>query len=225
MNVNLVNALIEAVMSIFCGPLIPPIMLAVMSASKRPVRTGIGVAIGAIAVVGGFILVMLAIFTLSGDSSSGKFGYLVYLVLGVVFLLLGLKTLIKKPASDEGGEDATIQKLHKMAEGGFGGLLLIGVLGAVLNSDQLVVLVGSVHDIALAGITVPAQVLAAIVVTIVATFLWWIVPLAVAVGGASAQRVLDKINVWLTAHMRVIEIVVFLVIGAYFTVRGLSGLF
>lgn len=224
MNANLVNALIEAVMSIFCGPLIPAIMLAVMSASKRPVRTGVGVAAGAIAVVGGFVLIMLAIFTRSGDASSGKFGYLVYVVLGVVFLLLGLKSLLKPPASGE-DENGLTQKLHKMAEGGFGGLLLIGVMGAILNSDQLVVLVGSVHDIALSGVSVPTQVLAAIAVIVVATFLWWIVPLAVGVGGESAKKFLAKLNAWLTAHMRVIEIVVFLVIGVYFTVRGLMGLF
>ncbi|MFN8474234.1 MAG: GAP family protein [Anaerolineae bacterium] len=223
MNPNIANALLEAFMSIFTGPLIPVIMLALMSPSKRPVRTGAGIAAGAIIVVAAFVLILLAIFDYSGDSGSGKFGYLVYLVLGIVFLLLGIKTVIKPPKSGE-DEDAAIKKLAKIAEGGLGGLLLVGILGALVNSDQLVVLVGSVHDIAVSGVPNSTQLVVAVVVIVIATFLWWIMPISVGLGGESAKRFLAKLNVWLTKNMRMIEIVVFLVLGVYFLVRGLRGL-
>ncbi|MFN8484852.1 MAG: GAP family protein [Anaerolineae bacterium] len=223
MNPNIANAILEAFLSIACGPLIPVIMLALMSPSKRPVRTGAGIAAGAIIVVAAFVLILLAIFDYSGDSGSGKFGYLVYLVLGIVFLLLGIKTVIKPPESGE-SEDAAVKKLAKIAEGGMGGLLLVGVLGAILNSDQLVVLVGAVHDIAVSGVPNSTQLIVAIVVIIIATFLWWIMPISVGIGGEGAKRFLARLNVWLTKNMRMIEIVVFLVLGVYFLVRGLQGL-
>lgn len=223
MNTLLFNAILEAIMSIFTGPLIPVIVLAMMAPSKHPVRTGMGIAAGGILTVAVFVLGLLAIMELSGYTGGGDAAYIVYLVLGIVFLLLGIRTVIKP--EEEGGNDATIAKLTKLSEGGFTGLILVGIVGALANSDQLVVLVGSVHDIDVSGVPLSAQLITAVLVIAIATFFWWIVPLVVAVGGEKAEKVLARLNVWLTKNMRMIEIVVFLGIGVYFMYRALTGLF
>ncbi len=223
MNTLLVNAILEAIMSIFTGPLIPVIMLGMMAPSKHPVRTGAGIAAGGILTVAVFVLGLLAIMMLSGYTGGGDLGYIVYLVLGIVFLLLGIRTVISSP--EEGGNEATVAKLTKLSEGGFKGLILVGIVGALANSDQLVVLVGSVHDIDVSGATLSVQVITALLVIVIATFLWWIVPLVVAIGGEGAEKMLAKLNVWLSKNMRMIEIVVFFVIGVYFMYRALTGLF
>lgn len=225
MNPLLFNAILEAIMSIFTGPLIPVIMLGMMAPSKHPVRTGAGIAAGGILTVAVFVLGLLAIMELSGYTGGGDAGYIVYLVLGIVFLLLGIRTVISSPEAEGGGNDATVAKLTKLAEGGFKGLILVGIVGALANSDQLVVLVGSVHDIDTSGAPLSTQLITALVVIVIATLFWWIVPAVVAIGGERAEKVLARLNVWLTKNMRMIEIVVFLGIGVYFMYRALTGLF
>ncbi|MEZ4768296.1 MAG: hypothetical protein R2844_07710 [Caldilineales bacterium] len=45
---------------------------------------------------------------LSGYTGGGDAGYIVYLVLGIVFLLLGIRTVISSPEAEGGGNDATV---------------------------------------------------------------------------------------------------------------------
>ncbi|MEZ4768297.1 MAG: GAP family protein [Caldilineales bacterium] len=75
------------------------------------------------------------------------------------------------------------------------------------------------------GAPLSTQLITALVVIVIATLFWWIVPAVVAIGGERAEKVLARLNVWLTKNMRMIEIVVFLGIGVYFMYRALTGLF
>lgn len=224
MNPLLVTAIWTAILSIACGPLIPALMLGLMSTANRPVRTGMLVAAGGVAIVAGFVFVFLLVLDYSGFSGGGDAGYILYLVLGIAFLLFGIRTWVKDPKPEEEGAGAN-QRLAKLTEGGPAKVLVAGVVVALVNSDQLVVLATSVRDIAVAGVSLPAQVLTALLVVVIATFFYWIVPLAVQVGGDPTKRFLAKLNGWIGKHERIIEIVVMIVLGTYFVIRAVIGLY
>jgi threonine/homoserine/homoserine lactone efflux protein len=224
MNPLLLTAVSTAILSIACGPLIPALMLGLMSPAKRPVRTGVALATGGIAVVAVFVFVFLLVLDYSRFSGSGNAGYILYLVLGIAFLLIGLRLLVKdpKPADEKGGAN---QRLARLTQGGPAKLVLAGVVVALVNSDQLVVLATSVRDIAVANVPLPTQLITALIVVVIATVFYWSMPLAVQVGGEPTKRFLERLNGWIGKHERVIEIVVMLVLGAYFVIRAVIGLY
>lgn len=195
------------------------IELILVLVSKRRVINSIVLTIGII--VTGFVGVLIGVGGAKavGDTSSGSSTAteVVFVVLAAVLLALAVKNWRNRA---DASEMAIFTKIGDM---GPGAVLLLAPGATLLNPKNLIILISAGQTIGSstsgAGVLVPA-----LIFVLLATSPFWLATIYALWGGASAERHLDALRVWLTAKNRLIMAVVLGVLGLVLLAKGLGGL-
>ena len=145
----------------------------------------------------------------------------VSLAVGVLFLLGGAVSWVRKPAADEshGGAPGWVRTLTQPRPRG---LVLTGLTLSVLNPNVAILLSGLNTVLALASGA--GQRVVGAVLLLGSALLDFVVPAVVyTLLGSRAGVSLAAAKSWLVSHNRPILVVVLLFFGAVFAVRGLLG--
>jgi hypothetical protein len=138
--------------------------------------------------------------------------------LGVVLLITAFKQIVNAPDPD-GAPPKMMAKLDTMSVGGAIGL---GLVLALINFKQLGIYAAGVSQIVNANVST-TQGWIALVILIVVIQIGVIGAIAAYVFARDwATRVLGGFRGWLVAHNRIIGIVLGLVVGVWFVVKGVA---
>ena len=198
-----------------------PITVAVtLLISKGGVAKATGFAaglVGVLAVIG--VVALITSGDSGGSSSTGSaVTGTIIAVLGVLFVLMAVKLLLNAPDPDA-PPPKFMTALDTMS---VGRATLFGAILALINFKQLGIYIGGVAQIVDADIS-STQQWVALVVLIVVLQIGIIAPIVVyLVAREWASRQLLKFQGWLARHSRVIGIVLGLVIGIWFIVKGVT---
>ncbi|MFD7307918.1 GAP family protein [Promicromonospora sp. NPDC059942] len=193
--------------------------------SVRPYRN--------VAVFGGTVLVVysvlgvvaLVIGNATGARSAGPAGAgWVSLVVGVLFLAVGLVAATRRPAPESAGRaDAMPAWARKLSVPTVPVLMGIAVVLALVNPN-VAILVSGLTTVVTSDVPLGTQELG-VLILVVASVLDYVIPTALyAAAGIPGRRQLRDLRFWLIRRDRVIGAVVLLVFGVIFTARGLSRL-
>jgi cytochrome c biogenesis protein CcdA len=177
----------------------------------------------AMAVLASFAVVgVIALVTTGTDAGTSEKGSAVtgtvMAVLGGLFLWMGIKQLAGAPDPDA-PPPKIMGKLDTMSPVG---AAVFGVLIALINFKQVGIYLGGISQIVAADVP-EADRWIALAILLVVIQIGVIVPvLAYVVAPAWATRVLERFRDWLTTNSRVISIVLGLVIGGWFLVKGIT---
>jgi hypothetical protein len=160
-----------------------------------------------------------------GDSDSSAQGgfHLVQFALGLVFVLLGVKTWRERPRPGVPAEEpklfATVDSMSVVKAAGLG--FAFATFAAPKN---LALELGAGGTIAQGGASIATELLVVLIFTLIASIPVIAPIVAVAVLGDRAAPALDAAKSWLMAHNTVIMLVVFTFLSAHFLGIGLGGL-
>jgi hypothetical protein len=132
-------------------------------------------------------------------------------VLGVVLVLLALKTWRKRPAP---GEQADMPKwmigIDAIAPGK---ALALGLLLAGVNPKNLLLTVGAAAGLGQLGLSTSDAVISLVIFVVIASATIALPVLYYLVGGDRARATLDGLKAWLTLHNDAVMTVLFVVFG------------
>jgi threonine/homoserine/homoserine lactone efflux protein len=177
----------------------------------------------ALAVLTSFAVVgVIALLTAGADAGTSEKGSAVtgtvIAVLGGLFLWMGIKQLVGAPDPDA-PPPKIMGKLDTMSPAG---AALFGVLLALINFKQVGIYLGGISQIVAADVP-EADRWIALAILIVVIQIGVIVPVvAYVLAPARATGMLQRVRDWLTSNSRVISIVLGLVIGGWFLIKGIT---
>jgi len=179
----------------------------------------------------GWILAMAAIgligiFALGGADYSADTGpstasYVVQVVLGVLFLGLGLRKWLKKPAEGKAEMPRWIQGIDDLKPAM---ALVLGLALIAINPKNLMLTLAAVATILEAEVGAGQSIVALIVFIFIASLTVAAPVIIYLVAPTRSQAILTSWKEWLTAHNRAITIGLFAVLGVFLTIKGIVGL-
>lgn len=194
------------------------IELILVLVSKRRVVNSLVLTAGIIAL--SFIGVMMGVGGAKavGDTSAGPSR-----TTGVVFVLLAALLLVVAAKNWRDRADTSEMAMFtKIGAMGPKSVLLLAPGATLLNPKNLIILLSAGQSIGSAssgaGVIVPAMVF-----VLIATSPFWLATVYALWGGASAERHLDALRLWLTAKNRLIMAVVLGVLGVVLLAKGLAA--
>ncbi len=144
----------------------------------------------------------------------------ILVVLGALMVLLAIKQWLGSPDPDA-APPKVMTALDSMSPAK---ATLLGLVSAVLNVKQLGIFVGGVAQIVHADLPT-AQAWWALVLLVVLIQIGALgAVLGYVVAREATTRQLERLRGWLVSHNRVVGIVLGLVVGALFTLKGLAQL-
>jgi hypothetical protein len=222
MNVLLPQLFGIGLAAALAGPALPGVIAYLMSVNRRPLLAGAAFLFGAASFALLFCILALALL---GDLISrtvlDQATNVIFIVLGIVFLYVGLKAWLSRSQAQE---DAASSRLQRATQGSIAQLLLFGAVAQVVNSDALIVLLPGVDAIDTAGLTWEQDAAALIFLVLVLLLFGWTVVVVAALGGKPAMGLLSRFGTWLRTHERTVSAVTGVVIGVLFLLRGMAGL-
>lgn len=158
----------------------------------------------------------------SGDEGPATWTLWLKLVLGVLFLLLGVKQWKNRPREGhEAEQPGWMKAIDQFTPGKAAGL---AALLAVANPKNLVLAIGGAVSIAGSGASAGGKTVATVLMVLIGS-LCALVPLAVyLVGGAKSGEVLASWKAWMAHHNAAIMTTLLVVLGAKYVGDALSGL-
>jgi Sap, sulfolipid-1-addressing protein len=202
------------------GALAPvPIIVVItllMSRGGLAKAVGFGAAlVGVFAVIGAVTLATASVNAGSTTKGSAVTGTIIA-VLGAVFLVMALKQILDTPDPDA-PPPKFMTRLDSMS---VAGATVFGLVLALINLKQLGIYVAGVSLIVQADVST-AQGWVALVILLVVIQLGVIAPIVgYVLARDRATRMLQGFRVWLVGHNRVISIVLGLVVGVWFLIKG-----
>jgi Sap, sulfolipid-1-addressing protein len=202
------------------GALAPvPIIVVItllMSKGGLAKAVGFGAAlVGVFAIIGAITLATASVNAGSTTKGSAVTGTIIA-VLGVVFLVMALKQIVDTPDPDA-PPPKFMTKLDSMS---VAGATVFGLVLALINLKQLGIYVAGVSLIVQADVST-GQGWVALVILLVVIQLGVIAPVAGYVLARNwATQMLQGFRVWLVGHNRIISIVLGLVVGVWFLIKG-----
>jgi threonine/homoserine/homoserine lactone efflux protein len=199
---------------------LPVLVVIVLLMSERGLAKAASFAaalVGGYAVVGAVVLAVADGDAAESDGGRAVAGAVVAAI-GAMLVVLALKQLVGGPDPDE-ALPKLMGQLDRMTPGR---TALLGVAVGLLNVKQLGIFIAGIAQIVAADLTGGQAwiALALLVVLIQSVVIVAVVGFAVAPGPAT--RRLQSVQAWLTRNKRVISIVLGLVIGAAFVVKGVT---
>jgi threonine/homoserine/homoserine lactone efflux protein len=218
----ILNVLPYGLAAALAAPVVAVVTAMILSKSERPLLSALTFTAGAAALDVVYIVVLFALASASGafETGSSTGGAIVDLVLGAIFLALGIKALFdhESPEKDAARRD----RVDRAASAGLKGMLITGVVAQVINIDAMAVFAGAIKETAEANLS-SAQSAIAILVALAVMLIPYYGPAVVyALSPARAGQGLRRMSEWLLGHSRGLEIVVGLGFGGAFLSKGLA---
>ena len=205
---------------------IPIIAVILMLFSKRARSNGLAFMFGwiiALTVVGGVVLVLANAGKISAGGTPSTLAYVLKLLFGLLFLFLAYRNWQKRPKPGEEAQlPAWMATIDSFTAGKSFGLaaLLAGV-----NPKNLGLTLAAALTISQAGLTSTQSWIALLVFVVIASITVAVPVLYYLIAGASAEKTLTEMKVWLIANNATVMFVLFLVLGAKLVGDSLGGLF
>jgi threonine/homoserine/homoserine lactone efflux protein len=219
----IVNVLPYGLAAAAAAPIVAVVTAVILAESKRPVLSAWVFTAGAASLDIVYSVVILAVANASGafDGSSDA-GAIVDIVLGAIFLLLGVIAVLSHP--DPKKEATQRERIRRAAAAGLGGMLVTGLVAQVINVDAIAVYSGALKEVAESNVST-GEGAVAILVALAAMLLPYYLPaLIYTVSPERSARTLPRMSDWLLGHSRIVEIVVGLGFGAIFLAKGVIEL-
>ena len=214
--------LVQLLPTAILGALSPlPILIVVsllMSKGGRVKAMGFGAALIAVfAVIGVIALTSSPAGSGSTDTGSAVTGTIIA-VLGVLFLVIAVKQWVGAPDPDA-PPPKFMAALDSMSAGK---AIVLGLIIAVINVKQLGIFIGGVVQIVASDVSTAQRWIALVVLLVIVQIGVIAVIGADVVAPNWATRQLQRLQAWLVHNNRVIGIVLGLVVGVLFVVKGVG---
>lgn len=194
----------------------------VLSQAKRPVVAGWVFVAGAAGFDALFAVIVLAALNAMGADSTSDIGDWIDVILGVLFLLLGLSAVFSKDSPEK--DEKRRARATELASSDLKKLAVVGVVVQIVNADALAVSAGGLKEITAADVSTLDAVLATVFLYALVLVVYYVPVVMYAISPARAAPLLKSFSEWLFGHSRPVEIVTGLVLGGAFLLKGLSAL-
>jgi hypothetical protein len=202
------------------GSVAPPLLLLTLLflGSRRPLPNAGALALGYFATCAAIGVSGLILFG-GAESILSMVGRVISVTVGALLIVLGLRSLLKAPDPDV-SPPGWMESIDSMSPPrAFG----IGVALFPLQVKNLAIFVACLNLIVASSLTLEGSILALMLVLVVFT-----IPLLVLIGlyavvPRRAATRLGSLQTWMRKRNRAITVVICLVFGAFFLVRGLMG--
>ena len=194
----------------------------ILSTSKTPSVSAWAFVAGALLLDVIIAALLYGLIELTGANGSKDFALVLDLLLGGIFLYLGVSAFISHESPEE--QRAKRERIERLTSGGILSLFVVGVAVQIINADALAMFAGGIKELALEKAD-PSAVVVAIIVSLLIMLLPYYLPAVLYwISPGRAKKILVPMNEWLVSHLRLLEIVVGLGFGIGFLSKGLSGL-
>jgi hypothetical protein len=202
------------------GSIAPPLLLLTLLflGSRRPLPNAGALALGYFATCAAIGVSGLILFG-GAESIVSTVGRVISVTVGALLIFLGLRSLLKAPDPDV-SPPGWMESIDSMSPPrAFG----IGVALFPLQVKNLAIFVACLNLIVASSLTLEGSILALMLVLVVFT-----IPVLVLIGlyavvPRRAATMLGSLQTWMRKRNRAITVVICLVFGAFFLVRGLMG--
>lgn len=207
------------------APVVAVVTAVILAESKRPLLSAWIFTAGAAALDVVLAVVLLAVANASGafgEDGNSEAGAVVDVVLGAVFLALGVIALLSHESPEK--DAAQRERIQRAAARGLRGMLVLGILAQVVNVDAITVFGGAIKEVAEADASTAQSALALMVGLAVMLIPYYGPAIAYGLSPERSGRALRRMSGWLLGHSRMLEIVVGIGFGAVFLVKGIGAL-
>jgi cytochrome c biogenesis protein CcdA len=205
------------------APIVAVVTALILARSKRPLLSAWVFTAGAAALDVVFTVGLLIVANASGafDDGSSDAGAIVDLVLGAVFLALGVRAVFTRESPE--GRAAQRERIEHAAAGGLRGMVITGVAAQVINIDALTVFTGAIKEAAEADVSTLGTAVALAIALAVMLVPYYLPAVLYALSPQRSGRALARMSDWLLNHSRALEIVVGIGFGAVFLAKGIAS--
>jgi threonine/homoserine/homoserine lactone efflux protein len=206
------------------APIVAVVTALILARSARPLLSAWVFTAGAAALDVVFAIGLLVAANASGafDDGGSDAGAIVDLVLGALFLALGLKAVFSRESAE--AQAAQRKRIERAAAGGLRGMLITGVAAQVINVDALTVFTGAIKETAEADVSTPEAAVALAIALSVMLIPYYVPAVLYAISPQRSGVALRRMSDWLLDHSRMLEIVVGIGFGAIFLTKGIASL-
>jgi small-conductance mechanosensitive channel len=211
-----------ALAAALAAPIVAVVTAVILAESKRPLLSACAFTAGAATLDLVFAVALLAIANASGAFGSGdsEAGAIVDIVLGSIFLLLGVVAVFSK--DDPEKQAAQRERIRRAASGGLRTMVITGIAAQAINIDALAVFTGAIKEISEAGVSTGQAAVALLVGLAVMLVPYYGPALVYAVAPERSGPRLRGMSEWMLDRSRLLEIVVGLGFGAIFLAKGIA---
>jgi Sap, sulfolipid-1-addressing protein len=204
----------------FAAPIAAVVAALVLAKSTTPVVSAITFVVGALLLD---LVVVVVFFALTASGmGGGNLGAWIDVLLGAMFLLLGIMAVVEKP---DPVKDAKQQaRVVGIASGGIATLLVAGLAVQVINFDAIAVMAGGLKEIVEAGATSTQRLIAVAFLLLVMLLPYWAPIAAFILARKRAVPALARMTEWILSNSRMLEIVCGFGFGVVFAFKGLVAL-
>ncbi len=212
-----------AVAAAAAAPIVAVVTAVILADGQRPVLGGWVFTLGAGTLDAVVATVIIVAFWGSDPSSSGSdIGAYIDVVLGVLFLALGVSAVISKDSPDK--EAARRRRVESAGAASMQGVFLLGIGAQILNVDALSVFAAGLKEV-FAQDASAAQAVVMVTVALVVMLIPYYGPILVYLARPeSAGQTLRSMTEWLLSHSKALEVGVGLGFGAAFLAKGVAAL-
>jgi hypothetical protein len=200
------------------GSIAPPLLLLTLLflGSRRPLPNAGALALGYFATCAAIGVSGLILFG-GAESIVSMVGRVISVTVGALLIVLGLMSLLKAPDPSPPGWMESIDSMSPLRAFG------IGVALFPLQIKNLAIFVACLNLIVASSLSLEGSILALMLVLVVFT-----IPVLVLIGlyaavPRRAATMLGSLQTWMRKRNRAITVVICLVFGAFFLLRGLMG--
>lgn len=169
-----------------------------------------------------FAAVLLGLAAATGYDGGGDAGAIVDVVLGTLFLGVGLFAVFSKVSPEK--EAAQRERIQQVARGGLGAMLGAGVIVQIINFDALAVFGGALKEVVAADVST-GEAAAAVLFALALMLIPYYAPVVVyMISPSRAGSGLRRMSDWILGHSKSLEIGVGLAFGIGFLWKGIQGL-
>lgn len=220
----ILNVLPYGLAAAAAAPIVAVVTALILSHSKRPLLSASVFTAGAAALDVVFAVALLVTANASGafDGGSSEAGAIVDLVLGAIFLAIGIKAVFSRESAEE--QASQRRRIERAAAGGLRGMLITGVVAQVINLDAMTVFTGAIKEVAEADVSTLESGVALAFALAVMLIPYYVPAILYAVSPQRSDAVLRGMSDWQLGHSRMLEIVVGIGFGAIFVGKGIASL-
>jgi hypothetical protein len=201
---------------------VPIIAVILMLFSASALRNGSAFVVGWLLGLVVVLVVVIALGGLGSQDTDSTLAAVVKIVIGVLFLLLGLRQWRSRPGPGE--EPAMPAWMSAVDSFSAGKALGFGALFSGVNPKNLGLTIAAGSTIAASGLAVGQQVVVSAVYVVLASLTVVLPVLYHLVARERATRALDRMKEWLMANNATVMFVLFLVLGAKLVGDGIASL-